>query len=646
MSYQPADQPVAEQIRKQILEQLDAVIYEEDGDNVSRTGNGDTLHTEEELERAATIDQMQLLVFVISRRFIAETASVQMQDFMRAKEQHVLFLPVSIEDGIGEAFNRICGSYQLLSFGDESFTEDLHLFLQSHIEDAGVHIWDENRGVYVEYSRRKLVESCFSGRIFLSYRKKDCVQALNLMRRIHHHPGFENLGIWFDHFLTQGEEYNAEIEENLKKSDIVLLLVTPSLLEEGNYVMEREYPKAVEEGKTILPVMMEYTDLLELCQKFSGLPACINEDLPGELEHHISRLAERLGFSNRELSANDLEILGTAYLQGTYVEKDSELGMHLMQESADRGDPEAANYLADMAFQGVYAEKDIDLTIAYLEKAAASYEAICKEEDRSLRQANPLENGVHYGKVLERLYQLYFAEEDFVRASRTLQRTLVLTRRNASLGGYSASSNEGLVYMHMGELAFEQERYPEAEDYYVKAQPILAGFEQQGSDYGIYYYGELTHHLRKLYHKILVDTGNRELLKPAIQYGYDAMKHFLEMARRKPTGYERVQEEAFALAGFAALCEQVDMVSARKLHLEIAEVYREIIEKEPNYAAYKGLAVEYFGLGDIGGAQNTPEEKRRYLLAARDLFLQLMENEPGDEEASRYLEMVEKRLIF
>ena len=54
--------------------------------------------------------------------------------------------------------------------------------------------------------------------------------------------------------MTIGEDFNYTIRTALKESNLFALLVTPSVLEKPNYVVNEEYPEAIKENKKILAV--------------------------------------------------------------------------------------------------------------------------------------------------------------------------------------------------------------------------------------------------------------------------------------------------------------------------------------------------------------------------------------------------------
>ncbi len=116
------------------------------------------------------------------------------------------------------------------------------------------------RSVLVSSELAEEVRAAFDAYIFLSYRKKDRRKAQELMRLIHCDPLCRDIAIWYDEFLTPGEDFNQAIGEMLEQNDMVALVVTPNLVNEINYVMTTEYPAVRKHRKLVMPVEMEKTD--------------------------------------------------------------------------------------------------------------------------------------------------------------------------------------------------------------------------------------------------------------------------------------------------------------------------------------------------------------------------------------------------
>ena len=89
------------------------------------------------------------------------------------------------------------------------------------------------------------------------------------------------MAIWYDEFLTPGEDFTKAIASALQKSSLFALVVTPNLVNEENYVMTTEYPAARREQKPILPVELVHTDPKALEAHYAEFPGCIDgKNLP------------------------------------------------------------------------------------------------------------------------------------------------------------------------------------------------------------------------------------------------------------------------------------------------------------------------------------------------------------------------------
>ena len=72
--------------------------------------------------------------------------------------------------------------------------------------------------VLVNDETAKRVRASFKGYLFLSYRKKDRQYANELIRLIHREPKFRDIAIWYDEFLTPGENFNDSIKKAIEAS--------------------------------------------------------------------------------------------------------------------------------------------------------------------------------------------------------------------------------------------------------------------------------------------------------------------------------------------------------------------------------------------------------------------------------------------
>lgn len=183
-------------------------------------------------------------------------------EFKFALENHIPVLPLMQERGLEELFNLKCGDLQFLDEHNNdstaiSYTEKLEKYL------ASVLIGDELAAK---------IRAAFDAYVFLSYRKKDRKYAQELMHLIHKNDFCRDIAIWYDEFLTPGENFNDSIKEALQKSGLFVLTVTPNLINEPNYVMTTEYPMAKQDGKLILPAELVPTDREQLSEKYEDIP--------------------------------------------------------------------------------------------------------------------------------------------------------------------------------------------------------------------------------------------------------------------------------------------------------------------------------------------------------------------------------------
>ena len=220
------------------------------------------MYLEDEEMLTDNLLQMQLFVIPVSETFLFKESSARDREFHLAIEQHIPVLPILVDSGLAMDFNRICGNLQFLDRTSSDLTEipyaeKLKNFLESVL-------------VPDDLSRR--IRAAFDAYVFLSYRKKDRKYAQELMRLIHENDFCRDIAIWYDEFLTPGENFNDSIREALKKSRLFALAVTPNLVNEKNYVMDIEYPMALQSGKKILAAELCTTDRKLLEQYYEDIP--------------------------------------------------------------------------------------------------------------------------------------------------------------------------------------------------------------------------------------------------------------------------------------------------------------------------------------------------------------------------------------
>lgn len=256
------------------------------------------------------LNQMQLFVVTVTARFLYEDCRARLVELPFALEQHIPVMPILREPGLAEDFSRLCGTVQALDPCTQDptalpYPAKLHAFLES------VLIGDELTAQ---------VRQAFDAYIFLSYRKKDRQEARELMWQIHEEPFCRDVAIWYDEFLTAGEDFNRSIVEALQKSRLFAMVVTPHLNEEQNYVQRVEYPLARETGKAVMPVEMAATDRGELEKHFAGLPPCVSGQDKAALSEMLLKNLRDLALRPRPEDPRHDYFIGLAYLGGIDVE--------------------------------------------------------------------------------------------------------------------------------------------------------------------------------------------------------------------------------------------------------------------------------------------------------------------------------------
>ena len=308
------------------------------------------------------LSHMNLFVIPVTRKFLTEDNRARDTEFAFAVKNRIPVLPVLEEPGLEELFNGKCGDLQCLSAVDSDptalpFETKLKTFLDS------VLLRDE--------TLTKIRES-FGGYIFLSYRKKDRAHAREVMRLIHRDPSCRDAAVWYDEFLTPGEDFNDSIRQAFDRSSLFTLVVTPNILEEGNYVMEQEYPMAVEAGRPVMPVVAVETDDAALEANYPGIPErwkCSDE--------YADLIAEKVR-TELSLTFNDdpehRYYIGLAYLNGVDVEADPEKAFSLITSAAADGVDEAYKKLVDMYRTGTGVERDYRKAAEWSERYAEHLE--------------------------------------------------------------------------------------------------------------------------------------------------------------------------------------------------------------------------------------------------------------------------------
>ena len=569
---------------------------------------------------ALSLSLMQLFVVPVTARLLMEPCRAMDFELPLAREKHIPILPLMMEEGLDSLFSDRFGDFQYMDpFDRDPTRRPFEEVLSSYI-----------RTVLVGDALADRIRSAFDAYIFLSYRKKDRRKAQELMRLIHKDPLARDIAIWYDEFLTPGEDFNEAIGQMLARSDLFALVVTPSLVNEPNYVMDIEYPEALRLGKPVFPVEMEETDRAALEENYASIPACV----PGmEGEAFLEALKERLkglALSAREDSPAHTYLIGLAYLDGIDVEIDRDRAAGLITGAAKAGIPEAMLQLANMYAAGkgvpVDHEQEIRWRKAYIGTLRASY-----EEDGGREKAFLLMHGL---LGLGDLQMGLAGFRDPEGARETFEELRDLAEEWAGKG--SASAREHLLesFERLGSLALDEGDMAGAEAFFEKELDLCTEMDRETG----------TERKRRYYAARMRMRGSKAAsegdLKRAELYFDKALLASEELAWQKADPKElRILASQYELLGFLAL-GQGGPAAAETLYKKGLALLEDLAG-DPEIR--KDLPLRYERLADMALKRNDPAAARS--LYEKSLAIrEEMPAETGTSQARRDLSRIRRKL--
>lgn len=288
-----------------------------------------------------SLGRMNLFVVPVTSKLLNGDCRAMAVDIAYAKAKNIPILPFMMEGGI-EA------EYKLpFNFGDRQY-------INPNSTDKSEIVFEQKLKNFLEATlvgdeMARYVRTAFDAYVFLSYRKKDRAYANELMRIIHNIPGCRDIAVWYDEFLTPGENWRESIKRAMQmvrdNGNVFTMVVTPNILEEyvdadgnvrKNYVLETEYPEARKMGMKILPAEVKTTDHEILQTKFEGIPDCIlaHDKMLGDM---LLDSITKIAVTERKNDHNHNFLIGLAYIDGIDVEVDVERGLKLITDAAEAG---------------------------------------------------------------------------------------------------------------------------------------------------------------------------------------------------------------------------------------------------------------------------------------------------------------------
>ena len=290
------------------------------------------------------LSQMSVLVLVVSSDYLFSESFARDVLYVYAVKHMIPILPIVTEVGLESEFNKIFGNLQYILWHGEQHDITSIPYVEK--------LKNNLSQIFCLDKSRKEFRAAFDTGVFLSYRKKDRSYAQELMKLIHEDERCQGISIWYDEFLIPGEDFNQNIKNELESSSMMLLVVTPHIVEQDNYIIRTEYPVALSMQKSILPFQMIPTSQNDLDKFYEKFPPTISTEEAYLVHQAIISAVQKLGLNLLESSAEKEYIRGLAYLKGICVEKNKKIGLKKIIDSAQKGVPQAMQTLSLMYKNG------------------------------------------------------------------------------------------------------------------------------------------------------------------------------------------------------------------------------------------------------------------------------------------------------
>lgn len=208
------DRSTDSQIIQTIRDQVNCLILAPDPENA--------LWSEEDLR---LLQEFTLAVIAVSSRLLRSEQENTLKLIWALRESKVLLLPILLDSIDLSAYSQLFGDLQYLDFQPDflkrqNFESRMRSYLQS---------------VILEPPLIEKIRSSFHSYIFVSYRKKDWAYAQDFLDFVQSLECTWDVGVWYDDFLMPGEDFSQQIFDQMKRSELITLLVTPKLEEKKLY---------------------------------------------------------------------------------------------------------------------------------------------------------------------------------------------------------------------------------------------------------------------------------------------------------------------------------------------------------------------------------------------------------------------------
>ena len=225
LSYCEKDYDKAMSLIDRILKQNDVIIYYRRYDLFPKV---DT----KEINRL--IGQFNANIILVTNNYLESYETDDIRNEFEYISKHRLPLLPILDDEIDlKDYESVFGAIQYIDINQKDKTQIA----------ADKKINDYIKRYIVKTDDYLLAKYSFKSFAFLSYRKKDRYLALDLIDTIHRDEKCRKVAIWYDEFLIAGEKFNVALKKKIKDSSALLILVTPNLVNEKNYIRSVEKKK-------------------------------------------------------------------------------------------------------------------------------------------------------------------------------------------------------------------------------------------------------------------------------------------------------------------------------------------------------------------------------------------------------------------
>ena len=552
------------------------------------------------------LKEMQLFVMPVTYNLLCTENDVLKCDFTFAIENKIPVLPLIQDEGLVEIFNQKCGDLQYL---DKNMTDESAISYDEKLDKylSSVLIGDE---------LSEKIREAFDAYVFLSYRKKDRKYAQELMRLIHKNEFCRDIAIWYDEYLTPGENFNDSIKDALEKSGLFVLAVTPNLVNEQNYIMTTEYPMAKESGKPILPAELVPTDRQLLAEKYEAIPDCTDARNDAELSVALTDALNKIAIKENDNSPMHNFFIGLAYLGGIDVEVDFDRAVSLITSSAESGLTEAMEKLADMYRNGIGVVRDYDKMIFWQKKKCDVLEKCYDTEDTAeglvayLKSAQELvQSYIHSGRAAEGKKYADYAVNKAERAERHIKNTDVVS---------------GLVdlYLSIVQYFINDRKINDAYVYVLKANGLFERNDSENAD--------LTLIKKIISVKSMMGTLENVMgkMSQAIKHGEEALEKWEKIYNGDDSGeiFRVLTSSRLALCG--TFIHANELMKARELCEKVIETAESLVQENDDNKNIHLLSSSYHFMAMISEKNSNYDEAEEYYIKALRLRMICYEKYP------------------